>query len=489
METLISIKPLLAVLVPGGVTALILASRRHPDLREAWSIGAAIVTFLIVISMAPAVYAGNVIEYTVFRILPGVELAFRVDGFGLLFATTSSSLWVAAAVYCVGYMRTLKEQHQTRFYVCFAIAIAAALGVAFSANLFTLFLGYEILSLCTFPLVIHKETDESWDAGRKYLLYLAGTSKTILLGAIVLTYYLSGTLEFNRAGMFSSGDAKSLLTVVYFCFLFGFAKAAVMPVHSWLPAAMVAPTPVSALLHAVAVVKVGAFSIVRVVTDVFGVDLMRDLDLGTYTAVFASITILAASAYALSQDNLKMRLAYSTVSQLSYIVLGVALLSISGITGGIVHIVNHAFSKITLFFCAGAIYAVSHKTNISQLSGIARKMPWTIAAFAIGSLSMVGVPLFAGFITKWYLAIGSIQAENWIVLGVLLTSTILNLAYFAPIVYKAVFEAPPDDQDGSEDFGEAPLTILIPLLVTAVGTVLLGVFPDFFLGLIRTGLM
>jgi multicomponent Na+:H+ antiporter subunit D len=489
METLISIKPLLAVLVPSGVTALILYWRRNPNRREACSIVAAVVTFLIVISMAPAVLAGNLVEFTAFRILPGVELAFRVDGIGLLFATTSSSLWVAAAVYCIGYMRTLKEQNQTRFYACFAISISAAMGVAFSANLFTLFLFYEVLSLCTFPLVIHKETRESWDAGRKYLLYLAGTSKTILLGAIVLTYQLTGTLEFNRAGMFGEVEARTLLTVIYFCFLFGFAKAAVMPVHSWLPAAMVAPTPVSALLHAVAVVKVGAFSIVRVVTDVFGVELMRDLDLGHYTAIFASITILVASAYALSQDNLKMRLAYSTVSQLSYIVLGVALLSLSGITGGIIHIVNHAFSKITLFFCAGSIYAVSHKTNISQLSGIARRMPWTIAAFSIGSLSMVGVPLFAGFISKWYLAIGSIETENWMLLGVLLTSTVLNLAYFGPIVYKAVFEKPPEDHGGHEDFGEAPLTILIPLLVTAFGTVLLGLFPDFFLGLIRMRLM
>jgi multicomponent Na+:H+ antiporter subunit D len=487
METLISIRPLLAVLVSGGVTGLIIFSRARPNLREGWSVAAAVITFLIVISMAPAVLAGGTIEFTLFRILPGIDLAFRVDGLGLLFATTSSSLWIAAAFYCIGYMRTLKEEHQTRFYVCFAIAVSAAIGVAFSANLFTLFLFYEILSISTFPLVIHKETAESWDAGRKYLLYLAGTAKTILLAAIVLTYYLTGSLEFDRGGMFTGEQAKTLMTVIFFCYLFGFAKAGVMPVHSWLPAAMVAPTPVSALLHAVAVVKVGAFSIVRVVLDVFGVDLMRDLDLGMYGVIFASITILGASAYALAQDNLKMRLAYSTVSQLSYIVLGVALLSVAGITGGIIHIVNHAFSKITLFFCAGSIYAVSHKTNISEMSGIARKMPWTIAAFAIGSLSMVGVPLFAGFISKWYLAVGTLQSENLVVLGVILTSSVLNLAYFAPIVYKAVFEQPPPDHAGHEDFGEAPLTILVPLLLTAVGTVLLGLFPEFFLRLIETG--
>lgn len=490
MQTLTSITPLLAVLVSGGVIALILLFRGNPNRREASSVIAAIITFMIVMSMAPEILSGGIIEYTVFKILPGINFSFRVDGIGMLFASATSFLWIAAAFYCIGYMRTLEEDHQTRFYICFALSVSAAIGVAFSANLFTLFFFYEVLSLGTFPLVIHKETPESWDAGRKYLLYLAGAAKTILLAGIVLTYYLTGTLEFNSAGMFSEvalseEGVKTLLMVVYFCFLFGFAKAGIMPMHNWLPAAMVAPTPVSALLHAVAVVNVGTFSVVRLVLDVFGVDLMRHLDLGIYTAVFASITILGASAYALAQDNLKMRLAYSTVSQLSYIVLGVALLSVSGITGGIIHIANHAFSKITLFFCAGAIYAVSHKTNISQLSGIARKMPWTIGAFAIGSLSLVGVPLFAGFISKWYLAVGTIETQNWTLLGVLLTSSVLNMAYFAPIVYKAVFGQPPEDHDGHENFGEAPLFILVPLLVSAVGTVLLGIFPDYFLRLIE----
>jgi multicomponent Na+:H+ antiporter subunit D len=485
METLTSVKPLLAVLVSAIAAVLILYSHRHPNRREAWSIGAGVIKFLIVMSMAPVILSGGVIEYTVFRILPGVELAFKVDSLGLLFATTSSFLWIITTVYSIGYMRSLKEHAQTRYYTCFAIALSSTMGIAFAANLFTLFLFYEILSLCTFPLVIHKETPEAWDAGRKYLLYLVGASKSLLLGAIILTYYLTGTLEFSRAGIFSEAEATTLLTVIYFLFLFGFAKAGIMPMHSWLPAAMVAPTPVSALLHAVAVVKVGVFCILRVMLDVFGVELMRDLDLGIYTAFFASITILAASAYALTQDNLKMRLAYSTVSQLSYIVLGVALLSSSGITGGIIHIVNHAFSKITLFFCAGSIYVASHKTNISELSGIGHKMPWTIAAFTIGTLSTIGVPSMAGFISKWYLAIGTIETGNWTLLAVLLISTLLNVAYFGPIVYQAVFGSPP--AGGHEDVREAPYAVLIPLLITAAVTVLLGLFPDYFLRLIEVG--
>jgi len=494
MEPLISIKPLLAVLVSAIASVLVMLSYRRPNLREGWSLGAGVIKFLIVVSMTPAILSGVVIKYTVFKILPGVELAFTVDGIGLLFATTSSFLWIITTVYSMGYMRTLNEHAQTRYYTCFAIALSSAMGVAFAGNLFTLFFFYEILSLCTLPLVIHNETAKDWDAGRKYLLYLVGASSSILLGAIILTYSLTGTLEFNKAGMFAGIEATTfsgmeiptLLTVMYFMFLYGFAKAGLMPMHNWLPSAMVAPTPVSALLHAVAVVKVGAFCVVRLVIDVFGVPQMQSLHLGDYTAIIASITILASSAYALTQDNLKMRLAYSTVSQLSYIVLGVALLSVSGITGGIIHIVNHAFTKITLFFCAGAIYVASHKTNISQMSGIARKMPWTIAAFTIASLSIIGVPLFAGFITKWYLVIGTIETKSWILLGVILTSSLLNVAYFAPVVYQAVFGAPP--ADGHEGVSEAPYKVLIPLLITAAGTVVLGIFPDYFLNLIKVGI-
>ncbi|OGS94980.1 MAG: cation:proton antiporter [Gallionellales bacterium RIFCSPLOWO2_12_FULL_57_18] len=495
METLISIKPLLAVLVSAIAAVLVMLSYRRPNLREGWSLGAGVIKFLIVVSMTPVILSGGIIQYTVFKILPGVELAFKVDGIGLLFATTSSFLWIITTVYSMGYMRTLEEHAQTRYYTCFAIALSSAMGVAFAGNLFTLFFFYEILSLCTLPLVIHNEGAKDWDAGRKYLLYLVGASSSILLGAIILTYTLTGTLDFNKAGMFSgltattfSGmEIATLLTVMYFMFLYGFAKAGLMPMHNWLPSAMVAPTPVSALLHAVAVVKVGAFCIVRLVTDVFGVPLMQNLHLGDYTAIIASITILASSAYALTQDNLKMRLAYSTVSQLSYIVLGVALLTGNGIIGGIIHIVNHAVTKITLFFCAGSIYVASHKTNISQMSGIARKMPWTIAAFTIASLSIIGVPLFAGFITKWHIAIGTIETKSWVLLGVLLTSSLLNVAYFAPVVYKAVFGTPPED--GHEGISEAPLKVLVPLLITAAGTVVLGIFPDHFLNLIKVGLL
>ncbi|HEY5600047.1 MAG TPA: proton-conducting transporter membrane subunit, partial [Candidatus Manganitrophaceae bacterium] len=356
---MISIKPFLAVLVSTIGAGLILASDRKPNLREGWSVGAGVIKLLIVLSMAPAVLAGQTIEYTLFTFLPGFDIKFRVDPLGLLFATVASSLWIVTSFYSIGYMRSTHEHKQTRYFTCFAVSLSSAIGVAFSANLLTLFIFYEILSFVTYPLVAHKETEEAFAGAKKYLIYLMGTSKTLLLAAIILTYNIAGTLEFSHDGLFGGKGNPALLTVVYFLFIFGFAKAAIMPVHSWLPAAMVAPTPVSALLHAVAVVKVGVFSVLRVIFHVFGPSLMSELNLGVATAVLASFTILMASIYALTRDNLKARLAYSTVSQLSYVVLGASLLTPSGMLGGILHIANHAVSKITLFFCAGAIYVAS----------------------------------------------------------------------------------------------------------------------------------
>ncbi len=434
--------------------------------------------------MAPVVLAGGVIDVTLVTLLPGVSVRLRADALGLLFATTASCLWILATIYSIGYMRSLNEHAQTRFYTCFALALSATMGVAFAGNLFTLFLFYEILSLSTYPLVMHKETKESWEGGKMYVIYLVGASKSFFLAAMILTYMLTGTLEFQRGGMFTGVEASSLLlTIIYILFIAGLAKAALMPFHSWLPAAMVAPTPVSALLHAVAVVKVGVFSIVRVILDVFGVDLMQQLYLGIGTAIVASITLLWASTYALAQDNLKIRLAYSTVSQLSYVILGMALLTPAAMAGGMIHVANHAFSKITLFFCAGAIYVAAHKTLVSELSGLAKKMPYTMAAFTIGSLSMIGVPLFAGFVSKWNIALGAIEAQQLIFVGVLLLSTVLNASYFVPIVYKAYFETAPATNE-NDHIQEAPAAMVVPIMITAAGTIALGIYPDYFMALI-----
>jgi multicomponent Na+:H+ antiporter subunit D len=474
-----SICPLFAVLVP-AIGALLIASagERRANLREFWSVAAGVLQAALVMSVVPDVLAGRTPECVLVRILPGIELAFRADGFGVLFGLGASLLWIATSFYSIGYMRSLREHAQTRYFSCFALALSATMGVAFSANLFTLFLFYEALTLATFPLVGHKETPEAVAGARKYVIYLLGSAKLFLVAAIILTYNVAGTLDFRKGGIFPASAVAgepTLLFVVFALFLFGFAKSAVMPLHSWLPAAMVAPTPVSALLHAVAVVKTGVFSTLRVFLFVFGPDVMRSLGADTLALAVAAVTILGGSLLALGQNNLKARLAFSTVSQLSYIVLGAALLTPSGILGGIAHITNHAVSKITLFLCAGSIYVSTHKTEVTQMSGLARRMPWTMAAFATASLSLVGIPLACGFVSKWYLAVGSIERGSVWTLVVLLASSLLNAAYLGPIVFRAYFEEEPAGSP-SEAVVEVPWMI-VPLGLTALATVVLGVYP------------
>jgi multicomponent Na+:H+ antiporter subunit D len=379
-------------------------------------------------------------------------------------------------------MRGLNEHSQTRYFSFFALALSATLGVAFASNLFTLYLFYEMLSFATYPLVTHHQDEEARSSGRKYLLYIVGTSIGLVLPAMLVAYNLAGTLEFAKQGFLAGTGSKTLITVLLCLLVFGFAKAAIMPLHSWLPAAMVAPTPVSALLHAVAVVKVGAFSVVRVLTGVFGTDLLSTLDLGGIITLAASITILVGSFIALSQDNLKRMLAFSTIAQLSYIVLGIGLLSPKGMTGGMLHIAMHAFGKITLFFCAGAIFVATGKKNISEMVGIGRRMPITMAAFFIGALSIIGLPPCGGFISKWYLVLGSLEAHQLPILFVLLTSSLLNAAYFMPIVYKAFF-CPPEEALFENRIQEAPLFCVVPLVITATISVLLLFYPQPFFGL------
>jgi multicomponent Na+:H+ antiporter subunit D len=484
-----AVKPLLPVLV-SAIGALLIArtGERRANLREFWSVAAGVLQLMFVAWMIPDVLAGRTPECVLARILPGVELAFRVDALGLLFALGASALWIATSFYSIGYMRSLAEHAQTRYFACFALALSATMGVAFSANLFTLFLFYEALTLATYPLVAHKETPEARAGARKYIIYLLGAAKAFLLAAIVLTYNVAGTLEFHKGGIFPASALSAepvFLSVVFALFLFGFAKNAVMPLHSWLPAAMVAPTPVSALLHAVAVVKTGVFSTVRVFLFVFGPDAMRLLGVDNLALAVAAVTILVGSLLALGQNNLKARLAFSTVSQLSYIVMGVALLTPSGIVGGIAHVTNHAVSKITLFLCAGSIYVSTHKTDVSQLSGLAKQMPWTMAAFTLATVSLVGIPPASGFVSKWYLAVGSMERGSVWTLAVLLISSLLSAAYLIPIVYRAYFEELPDAAEHS--VVEVPWMV-VPLVLTALASVLLGLYPNPVLTLARSAL-
>ena len=490
MDMIVSIKPLLAVLAALAGAILVMLSGRKPNLRETWSVLAALTMFGIIASMittvAPAPLGlGKSIVYPLFKIVPGVTITLRVDAFSMIFALAASFLWIIAAFYSMGYMRGLKEHAQTRFNACFALALFSAIGVAFSDNFLTLYLFYEIVSISTYPLVAHHQDEESYEGAKKYIIYLTTTAKGLILPSMILIYVLTGSLDFAHdihQGVFAPGTNAVLVTILYICCILGFAKNGIMPFHNWLPSAMVAPTPVSALLHAVAVVKVGVFCTTRVMLYVFGVDLMHALNLGVPTAYFVSFTILTASVIALSKDNLKARLAYSTVSQLSYIVLGVSLLTLDGIQGGLVHIANHAFSKITLFFCAGAIYVATHKKSISEMSGLGRTMPFTFGAFAIASLSMIGAPPVAGFVTKWKLLVGAMEmpSQSMGILLILLASTMLNVAYFAPVTYRAFFGRRPAGE-AYEGIKEAPLTMVIPLMIAAIISVVIGIYPDFFM--------
>ena len=476
-----------ALLVPLFGSFLVSLSGKKPNVRESFSIVSAVILFSMVLSMVSPVLAGKTFYYQLFKILPGVTVTLRADAFSMIFALVASSLWVAAAFYSMGYMRGLHEHAQTRFNTCFAIAIFGAIGVAFSDNLFTMYLFYEIVSVCTYPLVAHHQDEEGYEGAKKYIVYLTTTAKAFLLPSLALIYVMTGSLDFPyniHTGMFPADANSALVTMLFIFCLFGFAKNGVMPFHHWLPGAMVAPTPVSALLHAVAVVKVGVFCTTRMMLYGFGVDLMSLLNLGIPTAYFVGFTIVMASVLALTKDNLKARLAYSTVSQLSYIILGVCLLTPHGITGGLIHIANHAFSKITLFFCAGAIYVATHKKNISEMGGLARTMPFTFGAFAVATLSMIGAPPVAGFVTKWELLIGTIESGSFGIIFILLASTLLNVGYFAPVTYKAFFGKRPAGEV-YEGIKEAPLSMVIPLCTASLISVIIGIYPNFFMNLVK----
>ena len=482
-----SIWPLAAILISLLGSIPIMLSDRTPNLRESWTILAALGKVVIVTSMLPAVLAGGGYEFTIAEVIPGVPIALRVDAMGMFFALVASILWFFTSVYSIGYMRSLKEHGQTRFYASFAVAISATLGVAFSANLLTLYLFYEMLSLSTYPLVTHEQNAEARKSGRKYLTYILGTSIGLALPGMLIVYSIAGTLDFKIGGILAgTGASTQTLALLLVLFLFGFAKAGIMPFHGWLPAAMVAPTPVSSFLHGVAVVKVGVFSILRVIFDILGPEQLATAHLGWVITSIASVTILTASLVALTQDNLKRRLAYSTVGQLSYMILGAGMLTAAGMTGGLLHIAMHAFGKITLFFCAGAIYVAAGKKYISQMDGLGHKMPITFFAFFLGAMSIIGLPPMGGFTSKWMMLIGAVDAGQLALLLVLLFSSLLNAAYFLPIVYRAFMVPLPAGEVARVK--EAPLFCLVPLCVTAIASLALFFFHGIFLQLAQQAL-
>ena len=471
------------VLVPLlGALAVVLAGSR-PNLREAMSLGAGVVLLALVVRLLPRVLSGDWPATVLAEPIPGLSLAFSAEPLGVLFGLIASFLWIVTTVYSIGYMRGHGEAHQTRFYAFFAIAMGCTMGVAFADNLFTLFVFYELLTLSTYPLVTHAGTREARQGGRTYLGILMATSMGFLLLAVVWTWQLTGNVRFTSGGILAGAASPLVIGILFALYVFGIGKAALMPFHRWLPAAMVAPTPVSALLHAVAVVKAGVFAILKITVYIFGLDLLRDTGVTDWLLRVAAVTILVASVIALRQDNLKARLAYSTVSQLSYIVMGALLVNSTALAGSTLHLATHAFGKITLFFCAGAILVASHKTKVSQLDGLGRQMPWTMGAFFLASLSIVGLPPMGGMWSKWYLALGAIDAGYAVLVGVLMVSTLLNIAYLIPVPIRAFVGKA--DAGGDIQIREAPIACLLAMGVTVAGCVALFFNPAWIVQLAR----
>ncbi len=473
-ETLVT----LSLLIPALGSLLIPLARKSPNLRETITLVTAALLFIVILMLLGRVMNGEQPEASLFTIMQGIDIAFSIEPLGMLFGLIASGLWIVNSIYSIGYMRGNNEPRQTQFYVCFAVAIASTMGIAFAKNLFTLFIFYEALTLSTYPLVTHKGNEEAKRGGRIYLVLLLATSMLLLLPAIMVTWYLTGTMNFSVGGILA-GKADGLVVGVLLAFYaFGIGKAALMPFHFWLPNAMVAPTPVSALLHAVAVVKAGVFSILKIVVYVFGIDFLAETGFNDWILFVAGLTVVLASLIAMTKDNLKARLAFSTVSQLSYIVLGAELATDLGILGGSMHIAMHAVGKITLFMCAGAIYVAAHKTEISDMSGLGRVMPFTFGAFFIGALCIIGLPPTGGVWSKWYLALGALDAGRISVLAVLMLSSVLNVAYLMPIPIRGFFGKPTSEEAKGTEIKEAPTACLIAIGVTSVLCVLLFFFPE-----------
>lgn len=444
------------------------------NLRDGITFIAALATFASVLAILIQNGGAPTQPFTLLTVMPGLEISFSIEPLGLLFGLIASGLWCVTHLYAIGYMRGNNEANHARFFAAFSFSIAATLAIAFSANMFSLFIFYEVLTLATYPLVAHKGTPEAKRGARIYLGILMGTSIGFLLVATIWTWSLTGTLDFASGGILAGNIDESLVAVLLALYAFGIGKAALMPFHRWLPSAMVAPTPVSALLHAVAVVKAGVFTMLKVGIYIFGIDFLATTGASQWLMWLAAFSILAASIVAMTKDNLKARLAYSTVSQLSYITLGVALATSMGALGGGLHIAMHAFGKITLFMCAGAIYVATHKTDISQMTGLGRAMPITYGAFLIGALSIIGLPPLGGSWSKWYLMVGAADADQLAMIAVLMISSLLNVVYLlAPVAKGFYLRDQENDKLAANGISEAPFWCVAPPVFAACGCLVL----------------
>ncbi len=481
MNITVSILPLLFFIVPAVAAFLIMATGdKYPNLRESWTIIAGFVNLALIIMTMPRVLNGELITTEHYSLVKNVDFILKIDTAGMVFAALASLLWVFTSFYSIGYMRAEKKKNQSGYFASFAMCIAATMGISFAGNLLTFFIFYEVLTIATYPLVIHNRHEEHIQSGRKYLAYTLISGQLFLVG-IVWLYSIAGTTDFVPGGFLQNVTDTSSLTMIFILLVIGASvKAGLMPFHGWLPAAMVAPTPVSALLHAVAVVKAGAFALVRIIGYVYGFDVLGSLGVADYLAWMAAFTILTSSIIAMKQDNLKKRLAFSTIGQLSYIILGLALLNQQAFLGAVFHMVAHAFMKITLFFCAGAIFINTGgtygggKKYISQIHGIGRQMPVTMAMFGLASVGISGMPFIVGFISKWNLALGAIAGGDFLFVLVLIASAMLSASYLIPVFILAFY----NKNEEYPAYKEVRKDMLIPIVFTGIASIVLGVFPN-----------
>ena len=489
--TIISIRPFLAVAVSllAALLILTLGNRVKPNVREGITLSAAVIKAALVFSMVPAVLSGSEYYFCLWEIVDGIELAFRTDAAGMIFACVASGLWIVTSIYSIGYMRGHHEKNQTGYFAAFAVCLSSAIGISFAANLVTFFIFYEMLTVATYPLVAHYRDDKAKASGRKYLAYTL-ISGQLFFAAIAAVYVIYGTCDFKAGGFIEPGSVSvGVMLLLFFLMIGGGAvKAGVMPLHGWLPSAMVAPTPVSALLHAVAVVKAGAFCVLRVVCYVFGPSTVSWCGADRILAWFAVATILLSSFIAMRKDNLKARLAFSTIGQLSYIVLGISVLAPYSIAGAMFHIVAHAFLKITLFMCAGAIFVTAHLSEISTMGGLAKRMPVTCTCFGLASLGIAGLPLLAGFVSKFNIIRGALLMGRPLFAAVLVAAALLALSYLIPVVriFFGKSGGAENVASGADGVGvheqtahrDAAPAMLIPAVITAAVSLILGIMPD-----------
>ena len=469
----------LTVFTPALVGGCNLIFNKKPNARDTVTLLGALITFYFSANIFLG-FDGQVTQFKLATIMPGIDISFHIEPLGIIFSMLASGLWILTHIYAIGYMRGAKEKNHSRFFFFFSVSIASVMGISFSGNLFTLFLFYELLTLITFPLVSHKGSTEALSGARVYLSILLGTSIGLQLLGIIWIYFSVGTLDFVKGGILNGSFGSLELILLVGLFAFGIGKAALFPFHRWLPAAMVAPTPVSALLHAVAVVKAGVFTVLKVGVYIFGLESLSVSGATDWLTWLACFSILFASLIAMTKDNLKARLAYSTISQLAYVVLAFSLANSLGILGGALQIVTHAFGKITLFMCAGSIYVATKKTNISDMQGLGRVMPITFLSFLIGAISIIGLPPLGGSWAKWFLILSSLEADKQFVVLVLLISSLLNIAYLLPLVAKG-FYLNPMDQTEIKSFKEPSALVWLPPAITASISFLLF----FYIGYIR----